>query len=89
MTSYNIQFKRSVAKDLRKLPKKDIKRILARIDSLAENPRAKGCEKLSGQELYRVRQGLYRILYLIQDDQLIIQVIKVGHRSSIYQLKKS
>lgn len=87
MTSYNIRFKRSVAKDLRKLPKKDIKRILARIDKLAENPRAEGCEKLSGQELYRVRQGLYRILYLIQDDQLIIQVIKVGHRSSIYKIK--
>lgn len=85
MTKYNITFKKSVVKDLRSLPNADIKRILLCIDSLAFNPRADGCIKLSGQERYRVRQGVYRIIYEIFDDKLIIIVVKVAHRSSAYQ----
>ncbi len=50
----------------------------------AENPRAHGCIKLSGNELYRVRQGNYRIVYEIRDGELIVVVIKVGHRSAVY-----
>ena len=87
MTKYNITFKKSVAKDLRNIPNEDVKRILARIDSLALNPRGDGCIKLSGQECYRVRQGIYRIIYEILEKQLIISVVKVAHRSSIYQSK--
>ena len=85
MEKYKVTFKKSVTKDLRSIPKKDIKRILACIDNLAENPRADGCIKLSGQEQYRVRQGLYRIIYEIQDQKLVIQIVKVSHRSSVYK----
>ena len=84
MEKYNIVFRRSVYKDLRSVPKADVKRILARIDSLAEDPRGPGCEKLSGQERYRIRQGAYRIVYEIVDEQLVVTVVKIGHRGSVY-----
>ena len=85
MTSYSLAFKKSVAKDLRNIPNNDVKRILSRIELLCENPRAEGCVKLSGEEKYRVRQGVYRIIYEIQDKELIIMVIKVAHRSHVYK----
>ena len=85
MAKYKISFKKSVAKDLRAIPKKDVSRILNRIDTLAEEPRAEGCIKLSSQERYRVRQGLYRIVYEIRETVLVVHVVKVGHRSSIYK----
>ncbi len=88
MARYKVLFKKSVAKDLLNIPNQDVKRILERIDSLAENPRADGCIKLSGMERYRVRQGLYRILYEIEDDHLIVHVVKVGHRSGVYKDNK-
>ena len=84
MTKYNITFKKSVAKDLRSIPVQNVKRILSCIDALAINPRAEGCIKLSGQERYRVRQGIYRIIYEIIEDKLIVIVVKVAHRSSVY-----
>ena len=84
MEKYKVTFKTSVAKDLRNIPNQDVARILDKIEKLAENPRAGGCIKLSGQERYRVRQGLYRIVYEIIDSQLIVQVVKVGHRSNVY-----
>jgi mRNA interferase RelE/StbE len=85
MESYSLAFKKSVAKDLRNIPNQDVERILKRIDSLRENPRAEGCIKLSGQERYRVRQGVYRIVYEIQDTALIVLVVKIAHRSEIYK----
>ena len=85
MASYSLAFKKSVAKDLRSIPSKDVKRILNRINSLQENPRAEGCVKLSNQEKYRVRQGVYRIVYEIQDNELIILVVKVAHRGQVYK----
>ncbi|NVK30323.1 MAG: type II toxin-antitoxin system RelE/ParE family toxin [Gammaproteobacteria bacterium] len=85
MASYSVSFKKSVAKDLRSIPNKDIRRILERIDLLAENPRAEGCIKLSGQERYRVRQGVFRIVYEIRDNELVIMVVKVAHRSQVYK----
>ena len=84
MAKYSIVFKRSVYKDLRAIPRADIKRIIKRIDSLAEDPRGTGCEKLSGQERYRIRQGIYRIVYEIVDDKLIATIVKLGHRRQIY-----
>jgi mRNA interferase RelE/StbE len=84
MASYEIKFRSSVAKDLRAIPNNDVKKILKRIDSLADNPRGQGCIKLSGQERYRVRQGNYRIVYEIKDSKLIVIVIKVAHRSQVY-----
>ena len=77
MANYSLAFKKSVAKDLRNIPNKDVRRILKCIESLRDNPRADGCIKLSGQELYRVRQGAYRIIYEIRDSALITKVIKV------------
>jgi len=85
MAKYRLIFKKSVAKDLRVIPRKDVARILKRIDALADDPRALGCEKLSGQERYRVRQGVYRIIYEIVDDVLVVVVVKVGHRSEVYR----
>lgn len=85
MAKYSLVFKKSVAKDLRNIPKKNIKRILKCVELLCSDPRAEGCIKLSGQERYRVRQGRYRIIYEIQDSKLIIMVVKVAHRSVVYK----
>lgn len=85
MAAYKLFFKKSVQKDFDAIPKKDLKRILNRIEALAENPRPPGCEKLTGQERYRLRQGPYRIVYSIQDDELTVWVVKVGHRKHIYR----
>lgn len=85
MASYSLVLKKSVAKDLRNIPNKDVKRILKCFESLRENPRADGCIKLSDQERYRVRQGVYRIIYEIHDLELIIIVVKVAHRSEAYK----
>ena len=83
MASFEVVVRKSVAKDLRRIPDKDVRRILERIASLADDPRPPGSEKLSAQERYRVRQGVYRILYAIKDDQLIITVVKIGHRREV------
>ena len=85
MAKYKVTFKKSVAKDLRNIANRDVQRILAQIGLLADNPRSEGCQKLSNMQQYRVRVGLYRIIYEIQDARLVIQVVKVGHRSSIYK----
>ena len=85
MEKYSLVFKKSVSKDLRNIPNKDVKRILKRIDLLLENPRAKGCVKLSSQEKYRARQGVYRIVYEIQDYELIVSVVKIAHRGAVYK----
>lgn len=85
MAKYKITFKKSVAKDLRVIPKSDIKKILGKIDTLSESPRGEGCIKLSGKETYRVRQGLYRIIYEIKDGLLVVNVVKVAHRSDVYK----
>ena len=85
MAAYSIFFKESVRKDLDSIPKNDLQRVMERIASLAGNPRPIGCEKLSGQERYRIRQGDYRIIYSIQDTQLTVWVVKVGHRREVYR----
>lgn len=86
MARYRILIKTSAAKEIEALPTKgDRKRVLARIQSLAEDPRPRGAEKLGGRDRYRVRQGVYRIIYSISDDVLIVHVIKVGHRGDVYR----
>jgi len=85
MEKYEIFFRESVYKDFRKIPKKDLQKILSKIQNLSLEPRPSGSEKLTGQELFRIRQGNYRILYSIQDNQLTIWVIKVGHRKESYR----
>ena len=84
MARYEIVIRRSAYKDLRAIPNADVKKILNRIDSLADDPRGPGCEKLSTDERYRVRQGNYRIIYSIEDDRLIVTIVKVGHRRDVY-----
>ena len=85
MAVYSIFFKDSVRKDLDFIPENDLQRIIERIGSLAGNPRPIGCEKLTGQEKYRLRQGNYRIIYSIQDSHLTIWVVKIGHRREVYR----
>jgi mRNA interferase RelE/StbE len=85
MGEYKIFFKESVEKDFRSIPKKDLKKILFRIEALAKEPRPQGHEKLSGQEKYRIRQGTYRIIYSIHDKELTVWVVKVGHRKVAYR----
>ena len=83
MAKFDLVFKESVSKDLKEIPKQDVQRILERIDALRDEPRPQGSVKLSGKEYYRVRQGNYRIVYETQDSQLVVIVIKVGHRREV------
>lgn len=86
MARYRIHIKPSAVREIEAIPqKKQRQRIVARIAELADDPRPRGCEKLSGQERYRVRQGAYRIVYAVEDEQLLVYVVKVGHRSSVYR----
>ncbi len=85
MASYEIRFKQSVAKDLRALPRANVASILERISALSDEPRPRGCEKLSGLDRYRVRQGPYRILYEVRDQERAVVVVKVGHRRDVYR----
>ena len=84
MANYRLVVKKSVAKDLRQIPNKDVMRILQCIETLRESLRPMGSEKLSGQERYRIRQGVYRIIYEVKDEHLIVTVVKVGHRRQVY-----
>ena len=85
MASYRLLIKSSAGKDIEALPKQDRRRIVAKIASLSVDPRPPGCEKLSGREQYRLRQGNYRIPYEIQDLDLIVVVVKLGHRRDVYR----
>ena len=85
MAKYRLVFRKSVSKDLRPIPNQDVTRILRRIETLQEDPRPVGSEKLSGQERYRIRQGVYRIIYEVTDELLVVTVVKVGHRRHIYK----
>ena len=84
MESFRIVIKKSAAKEIERIEKKDRIRLIEKIRSLSSDPRPFGSKKLSGQEKYRIRQGNYRILYQVLDDELIINVVKVGHRRDIY-----
>ena len=86
MARFEILIKRSAAKEIQAIPrKKDRQRIVRKIRQLAEDPRPPGSQKLSGRERYRIRQGPYRIVYSIEDDRLIVYVVKVEHRSDVYR----
>lgn len=87
MARYELSFKASVAKDLRGLPDADVRRILERIESLRDDPRPAGSEKLASQERYRIRQGNYRILYEIQDQEVVVVIVRIGHRREVYRDK--
>jgi mRNA interferase RelE/StbE len=84
---YKILVKPSAKKEIDAVgQKKDRQRIVLRIQSLGENPRPLGCEKLAGHlDRYRLREGNYRILYSIDDEKLLVDVVKVGHRKDVYR----
>jgi mRNA interferase RelE/StbE len=86
MARYEIVFRKSVRKDFDPIPKRDVQRILDAITKLAEHPRSPQSSKLSGSEKYRLRCGAYRVLYEIQDEVLVICVVKVGHRREVNRL---
>jgi len=86
VAGYKLRIKKSAAKELEAIPRKaDRQRIVARIESLADDPRPDGCRKLSGSERYRIRQGRYRIIYKIEDDVLVVYVVKIGDRKNVYR----
>jgi mRNA interferase RelE/StbE len=85
MVEYMVYFKESVEKDFSTIPKKDLQKILRRIETISQDPRPQGYEKLTGQERYRVRRGNYRIVYSFQDQELTVWVVKVGHRKDSYR----
>lgn len=85
MARYELRFKPSVAKDFRNLPKQEVQRIMKCIEALRDDSRAPGCTKLSGADLYRVRQGVYRVVYAIDDDTVTVEVVRVGHRGDVYR----
>lgn len=85
MERYKIFIKKSAVSELEDIPKKDLKQIIRRIQSLAQNPRPPGSQKLSAKEQYRIRQGNFRIVYSIQDEELIVHIVKIGHRREVYR----
>jgi mRNA interferase RelE/StbE len=85
MASYEIRFHKSVAKDLKPIPKRDVQRIMKAIDSLARDPRPLQSKKLSGAEKYRLRCGVYRVLYEIEDQVLVVCIVKIAHRKDAYR----
>jgi mRNA interferase RelE/StbE len=85
VAGYRLFIKPSAAKEIEALPKKERIRVIHRIKDLSKNPRPPGCEKLSGQDKYRVRQGQYRIVYSVSDEELVICVVKIGHRKDVYR----
>jgi len=83
---YRVLIKPSAVKELENIPhKKDRQRIVERISALANDPRPHGSQKLSGKDHLRLRQGSYRIIYAIEDDALVVYVVKIGHRKEVYR----
>jgi mRNA interferase RelE/StbE len=89
MASYEIRFRKSVARDLDSVPKRDVQRIMKALKALADDPRPPQSKKLSGAEKYRLRCGVYRVLYEVQDTILVVCIVKVAHRKDIYRDRRS
>ena len=86
MGSFQIEWKRSALKELKKTPKETIQRIIEAVDELADDPFPVGVRKISGTErTYRLRVGNYRVLYSVIQDKLLIEIIRVGHRKDVYR----
>jgi mRNA interferase RelE/StbE len=83
--SYKLLIKPTAVREIEFIPRKDRLRVVKGIQELSENPRPPGCERLSGEEKYRVRQGWYRIVYSIDDQAQQVLVVRVGHRKDVYR----
>ena len=86
MASYRLLITASAAKELASVEsKQDRQRLVARIRSLATNPLPPGCQKIAGTEKHRIRQGNYRILYLVDDGEATVTIVKIGDRKEVYR----
>lgn len=85
MTKYKISFKKSAVKELHKLPKKEVIRITESIGKLSANPRPEGCKKLKGYtNLWRIRSGIYRVIYSIENQILVVEILEIVNRKDAY-----
>jgi len=82
---YRLVFTRSAKRELEHLPREAVRLLKNRIDQLILQPRPQGCQKLAGTDLYRIRQGDYRVLYSIHDAERVVEIIKIGHRREVYR----
>jgi len=86
MECYNIEWRPSTKKDLKKISKAEVHRIISAVEGLSGQPRPPGSTKLSGSDLtYRIRVENYRVIYEIHDKIILIEVVKVGHRKDVYR----
>ena len=85
MASYSIEWKGSAKKELRKIDKKEIPKIIEAVEKLASDPHPANHKKLLGTEHnFRIRVGNYRVVYFLEDDKLLIEIIRVRHRKDVY-----
>jgi mRNA interferase RelE/StbE len=82
---YKIELRRRAQRALDRLPKSDFRAVVEAIKELAQTPRPRGVEKIKSAGLWRIRQGDYRIIYAINDNQELITVVRIGHRREIYR----
>ena len=85
MARYELIYLPSITRDLRGIPRKEVRRILQKTEALRENPYPAGSLKLSGRDRYRIRQGDYRILYSVNDKFVIVTIVKIAHRRDAYR----
>jgi len=85
MVKYRVLIRKSVYKDLDRIPKEVVRRIINAIGKLQDDPRPPQSKKLSGEDKYRLRCGSYRVIYEIKDDALIVYVVKARHRKDVYR----
>jgi len=85
VASYSVLVKRSAAEELEAIPKKDRQKLVGKIHALARNPRPPGSEKLAGDDKYRIRYGIYRVLYAVNDTTVVVTVVRVAHRREAYR----
>jgi mRNA interferase RelE/StbE len=83
-----VEFKPQAARFLERMPEPDRGRTLQRIESLEQDPRPEGVKKVKGTDYYRLRSGVYRVVYRIEDDHLLVLVVRVGHRKDVYRQLK-
>ncbi|MDZ7743874.1 MAG: type II toxin-antitoxin system RelE/ParE family toxin [Bacteroidota bacterium] len=88
MDSFKLVWKQSAIKELKNLDKTVVQRIISSVEKLQKQPYPKGCKKLRGAEYtYRLKVGNYRIIYSVYKRTLVIEIVKVGHRKSVYRNK--
>lgn len=85
MSTYRITFTSKAAREFKKLPREAQRLLKSALDTVADNPRGPGTKKLINRDGWRVRKGNYRAIYEIIDDELVVNVVRVGHRRDVYR----